>query len=229
MFTRTFSSLADGVRAVTDRANDASLSDDVLAPWINQKIREVWVIAARMGPDEFTKTSGTFSITSGNTFTIAQTGGADAATDFMHLRGVDFTVDGGAHWVRLRPFRIADRSAVGRMSYQLRGRTLEILPAEVARSYPMRLWYVFAPAEMLAAGPSGGPPADAIDLPLGADTYVEQAVAALVRMRHEEDPVVHLAGQKAALEMMQRWFSMNRQGEPEVSRGADEAEWDSWW
>jgi hypothetical protein len=225
MFTRTFSSLADDSRALTDTEGDAALSDDVLAPWINQEIRKVWALMARMGPDEITKTSSTFSVTSGNTFTIAQVAGADAATDFMHLRGVDFTADSGQHWRRIRPWRFIDRDNVCSMKYRLRGRTLEILPSELARTYPFRLWYIFQPPEMLSAG-SDMTPVDKIDLPMGADDYVAQGVAARIRMRFEDDPIIHLAAQRSALETMQRWFSMNRQGEAETARGADDADYD---
>jgi hypothetical protein len=230
MFTRTFASLADEARALTEREGDPALGDDVLAPWINQEIRKVWAMAARMGPDEFTKTSSMFTIAAGNTFTIATVGGADAATDFMHLRGVDITGDAGAHWRRIKPWKFLNRDLVGSLKYRLRGRTLEILPSDLARTYPYRLWYVFAPPEMLGAG-SDMAAVDKIDLPLGADDYVAQGVAARIRTRFEDDPIIHYAAQKAALETMQRWFTMNRQGEAEAPRGADDADYDDdgWW
>lgn len=229
MFTRTFSSLADDARALTERESDPALTDDVLAPWINQEIRALWVMAAQLGADEFTKVSATFTVPASGLFTIAAVAGADVATDFMHLRGVDVTPDGGAHWRRIKPWKFAERDRVWRTSYRLRGRVLEILPTELATRYPFRYWYVFRPPEMLSMGDPPTPPPDTVDLPVGGDKYVAQGVAALIRTRFEDDPIIHLSAQRAALETMRAWFAMNRQGEPEVVLGADEADPEGWW
>lgn len=228
MFTRTFSSLADDARALTDRAKDPSLENEQLAPWINQEARRLWVLAAQMGADEFTKVSAQFSVTAGNTFTIATVGGADAATDFMHLRGVDVTYDGGAHFVRVRPWRFIERDRLDVLRYRLLGRVLHLLPAEFAKTRPLRYWYVFKPPEMLASGDPVLQP-DTIDLPVGGDDFIAAGVAAKIRVRYEEDPIIHLAAQRAAGDTMQRWFAMNRQGEGEPVREADADDGEIWW
>lgn len=228
-FTRTFSSLADDIRGQTDREKDPALTDDFLAPLINQQARRLWVLGAQMAPDEFTKPSSTFSVVLANgRFTIGTAAGLDAAPDFMQLRGVDITYDNGAHFVRVKPWRFIDRDRLDVLRYRLFGRVLHILPAEFATQRPLRYWYVFRPPEMLTLGETPQPP-DTIDLPMGGDDFIVSGVCAKVRIKFEEDPIFHLSAQKSAIEDMQRWFAMNRQGEGEPVREADAEDGETWW
>lgn len=217
IFTLPFEELCDDARERTDRAGDPSCGNDVLARWVNQAARESRMFAARMRPDDYTKASATFSVSSGNTVTIASTGSPDGTvSDFLALRRLDITLDNGAHWRPLKPFRFSRGWATGNLSYRLRGKVLELLPVELATAYPMRMLYITRPPQM--------PETDSIDLAPGEDDYIAEHVAAKIRAKFEEDPLLHLAAKKAALETMQRWLVINGQGpaDPVLEASPDE-------
>lgn len=217
----TTASLLARIRSATDRTVDPALDTTVdLMPWLNEAARELQVLVAKIDPDEYAAVSSSFSIPSGNTYDFAKTPtGTDgvAQATFMSLLGVEYTVDAGAHWKRLKKFRFTMRGQVRRMAYRRRKRTLIIEPAEAANTYPFRYWYVEAPEALTNAG------GEDIDLPFGGDQYVIQHVACLVRGKFEEDPIGNLALKNAAEQTVRRHLTPSA---PEVVREADPYDWD---
>lgn len=198
---RTTASLLAGIRTATDNTVQPALDTTVdLLPWLNEAVRDLWVICAHAKPLEYGAVSNSFSIASGNTFAIAQ-GGADgvAQTAFMDLVGVDRTADAGAHWTPIDRFVFSRRGQWWKPGWILRKRTLIIEPPEAATLYPLRYWYAEAPAALVNGGES-------IDLPFGGDQYVIQHCCALVRVRFEEDPTGHLALKNAAEQVVRRYL-----------------------
>lgn len=215
-FTRTRISLVEDALALTDRDVDPAVQPEQLILWVNQELRKVWALIARMNRDEVTKVSAQFSILSGSTFSISSSAAGNAAiTDFLDFRGLDVNTGTltSPSWLPLSVWRFSDRGAPSRLSYRVRGDTVEIMPATMALTYPYRVWYIYDPASLPDE-------ADAISLPMGADEYIAHGVAARIRVRFEEDPILHFGMQKAALEVMQRWLSTHGQGAPPVVKEA---------
>lgn len=211
---RTTASLLLSCRHVTDRDVDASLVDNThVLPILNEGLRELMVICAKLRPLEYGAVSSSFSIPSGNTFNIAQGGGDGVAqTAYMDLVALEWTADAGAHWRDVPKKTFTRRNDWGPPGYVLRERTLVIYPPESANLYPFRYWYAKAPAVLVNGGES-------VDLPMGGDQFLVQHVAAwLVRPRYEEDGIGNLALKNAAEQVVRRYLSA---GPPEVARGAN--------
>lgn len=221
----TTASLLSRCRHPSDRDVDPALVDNThVLPQLNAELKKLWAIIAQVDPDLITAVSAQFTIAAGNTFALAQ-GGADgvATSAFMGLRGVDFTVDGGAHWKGMRVWRFARRDRVSGLRYRLRDmHTLEILPADFARVYPYRHWYLRQPATLTNGGES-------IELPVGGDDFVIQGVNAfVVKPRFEEDPTPHFAAQAAAEANVRRFLAIG-QGEREpIMPATDTDDGDDW-
>lgn len=214
--SKTLQNLRDSVRFAVRRQTTAVLMDADIDPLINEGIRDLWVLCAKLNRDEYWKVSSSFTITAGqNTKTIAAIG----ITDFLDLRGVDIDV-GSSNWMPLRPYRFSRRGYVGELSYRLRGSTLEVLPLTQASIYPYRIHYVYQPTA-LAAG------SDTVDLPLVGDTYVIHSAAAKVRPTFEEDPGPHLDLMDRAAVQVKRWLVEHGQGPAETPAEADPYD-DAW-
>jgi hypothetical protein len=191
---RTTASLLSGIRTVTDRVVEPALDTTVdLLPWLNEAARELQVIVATAAPEEYGAVSSSFTIPSGNTFAMAA-GGADgvAQAAFLGFLGLDWSADGGVHWLALKKARFAQRGRSYGPGWRRRKRTLIIEPQEAANLYPFRYHYVEAPEALVNGG------GEDIDLPFGGDQFVIQHCAALVRAKFEEDPLGHLALKEAA-------------------------------
>lgn len=216
--TKTLTNLMDAARSRTQRTVDPALVTADLTTWANEWIRSLWPFYAQLRPDDITARSSSFTISSGNTFTMAS-GGADGVTaaQFFDLRGVDISYDNGSHWLPIRAWRFADRGIIDRLRYRRRKTTLEILPSESATLYPYRYWYIQAPTVLVNGS-------DSIDLPIGGDRYIIEGMAAQTRAAFEEDPAPHIKAQEDALAEMIRWLRLSEQGEPEVVRAAQDGD-----
>ncbi len=207
--TKTLTQLRARVRQA-HRRTSGLLPDADIDPLVNEQMRNLWALCARLNRDLYTKTSNSFTITAGqNTKTIAAMG----VTDFLDLRGVDIDV-GTSSWLPIKPYRFSSRGRVGTLSYRLRGTTLEVQPAELASTYPYRIHYVYLPADLVNAG-------DTTDLPLGGDTYIAHGVAAALRPSFEEDPSADLKMQELAEAQVRRFLVTHGQGPAEAVREAD--------
>jgi hypothetical protein len=216
---RTTASLLLSCRHVTDRDVDPSLVDNThVLPVLNEALRELYLLCAKLRPLEYGAVSNSFTIASGNTFNIAA-GGADgvAQTAYMDLVALEWSADAGAHWRDVDKATFTRRNYRGRAGYVLRERTLVIYPPESANLYPFRYWYAKAPAALVNGGES-------VDLPFGGDQYLVQHVAALlIRPRYEEDSTMHFAAKKSAEDAVRRDLAA---GPPEVIRSASDEDED---
>lgn len=214
--THTTASLLLRIRHATDRDIDPAWVDNTHAlAQLNDEVRELWGLIAQHAPDRITVPSSAFTIGSGNTFQIGA-GGADgvAATAFMGLRGVDYSIDGQAHWIEMKPWRFHGRYSAPGLRFRARGHTLEILPADHARTYPYRHWYLQNPTTLTNGGES-------VELPIGGSDYVVHGVIAkMLRPRFEEDAVPHFAAKASAKETVLRDLGLGDGGREPI-RGAN--------
>lgn len=201
----SISELMDTALGLTDREVD-DVDRGWLKPVAERAVRNLWTLCVRLNPDEYTKTSPSFTIPTGNQHVLG-TGATAAVTDFLSLRSLEYDI-GGGHFTPLRPYRFRDRGAPGRLGYRIFGKTIDIQPSELASSWTFRAKYVYQPVFGTDVGV-------ALDLPMGGDDYVAEEIAAKLRVRFEESPDDHLTAKLLAMQVVTRFLTDHDQGPPE--------------
>jgi hypothetical protein len=212
MFPTTIQACIEDAEGLTDRESDPALEGGSTLRWAIQEAQKLWAECTRINRDQFTLVSNAFTIPSGNTHLVGADGdgvspiGSTGTPQFLSPRGVDISNDGGVNWLPLRHYRFDQRGGVYGLMYRWRGNTLELLPAEHARMFQLRYWYVFVP-KMIDGK-------DTLTLPVGGAQYIAQGVAALIRDRFEEDGTPHLLKQSMALDKVKLFLTTQGQGGP---------------
>lgn len=203
--SKTLLQLRDDVKATSNHDSDAQVSDAQMNTWINGAIRDLWATYVKLGKDELTAFSSSFTIASGNTKDLATVAG-----DFLELRAVQQLI--GSKWQRVPKWRFRTMDDVAALSYRLTGAsTLVIMPDDQATSKTYRILYLPIPTALSIDG-------NTVVLPWGGDRYVVEDVAARVRARHEEDPGPHLAAKTAALEAVRKFLSQLSEDDSNTAR-----------
>lgn len=216
----SLSDLMDDALGLVDRD-----VDDVDRGWLQRvaqkAVRDLWSLCVRLNPDEFTKTTPSFTIPTGNTHVIG-TGATVSVTDFLSLRSVEFDI-GGGFYQPLRPYRFRDRGAPSRLGYRVFAKTIDIQPSQMAASWTYRAKYISQPVF--------GNTDTALDLPLGGDDYCAEAIAAKLRVRFEEPADEHLTAKILAMQVVSRFLTDHAQGPPEpIPEAGDYIDDDGgWW
>src|SRR3954466_10938508 len=164
--TKTPNQMIADAFARTQRENDEAIDPGLLIDWVREEIQKLWALCVRLNPDEFTKTSPSFTIPTGNTHVIG-TGSTASVTDFLTFRGLDYD-NGSGVFMPLAPYRFSRRGRTSRVGYRVFGKTIDVQPAAVASQYTYQFKYIYQPVFGDGTVP--------IDLPLGGDTYVTEGL-----------------------------------------------------
>jgi hypothetical protein len=137
--------LIDQVRQLTNTENNQFFTDSEIATYLQNSIGELDDLLC-VKQEDYRLTNTTFTITSGNTFSLP--------SDFYQLRGVDYYTSSNVPnpWQTLRPFDLQQRnqysSALLRtiygslnIYYMLQGPNVAIIPQDGANG-TYQLWYV---------------------------------------------------------------------------------------
>jgi hypothetical protein len=200
----SISDLIDDALGATDREVD-EFDSGWLKRVAERAVRDLWTTCVRLNRDEYTKTSPSFTIPTGNTHVIG-TGATASAADFLSLRSLEYDIGGGI-FRPLRPYRFRDRATPGRLSYRIFAKTIDIQPAEQAAAWTFRARYLYQPV----FGNTDAP----IDLPMGGDDVCGEEIAAKIRGRFEESPDAHLTAKILAMQTVVRFLTDHDQGPPE--------------
>jgi hypothetical protein len=205
MISTTLNDLIDDALGNTDRE-----VEEVDTGWLRRvamkAVRNLWSLCIRLNPDQFTKTSPTFTIASGNTHVIGTGATASIASEYLSPRSLEYDA-GSGKFQPLRPYRFADRAWPRCLSYRIYDKTIDVQPTELATTYPLRLCYLTQPVF--------GDGSASFELPLGGDDVVIEAICAKIRGRYEESPDEHLTAGILAMQVVTRFLTGHDQGPPD--------------
>lgn len=181
----TVQNILDGIAWQTDLEASAGtnkrLDPAKLIPEIDAAYKEAWETVVAEYEDYFVKKVADFAITGGvglNTYTIA-------ANDFYKLKAIQ-PQRGTTFAPPLPTHSLNEAGAVPELSYRLVGDTVYFEP-ELSCAGTYRLWYIYTPADLTAAGDT------IVDINGALKRFCIDAVATRALAREEEDPSV-LAG-----------------------------------
>jgi CelD/BcsL family acetyltransferase involved in cellulose biosynthesis len=222
--TTTPQAIIDDVNMMTDGDGYNLVSAAQFCARMNQELSSLWQWGRRANRDAFTKVSGSLQMPAGaNTMSMSAAAPAGAAlTDFSQPRGVDIMISSD-NWKKIRLWTFAARDRIAVLSYRFMGDTITLLPSDIARQYPFRVWYMSSYPAVSDAALS-----TAFSLPDGADEYVKQGMAALVRQRQDDDPSPYLQAQARARLDLEAFLSTGKGDQGAIADVSDEVGPELW-